>query len=743
MVNNKKSTMGTLGRLGVAVVALLALFPSFGALAATGDITLTGVPATVAPSGTFTAELRLNTGTQLMAFYDLQVQFNSAVLKLTAIRGGDATGFTSNPKVDGLTPLPFGNSGVVNFGKLDTELNGPAGNLLVARLDFEAVGTASQQSTIMLTKRSMEDINSQNIPMNAFSAITVSISGGSPTLAVTPASQSVPKTAGSTSFSIATTVAWTASSNQTCATVSNGSGTGNATLNVNCTANTGAQRTATITVTGAGTTPGSVQVTVVQAAGTTPTLAVTPASRSVSKTAGSTSFSIATTVAWTASSNQTWATVTNGSGTGNATLNVNCTANTGAQRTATITVTGAGTTPGSVQVTVVQAADELINDFCQNALEIEPEILHNGNNTGAETDVTIQGLNDGADVWHKFTPDLAGQYTISLCGSQFDTTLGVFSGSCGTLTELSHDDNYCVRASSLSLYLEQGSTYLIRVAGYGSATGDYSLLITYDVVLVPDLIGLSETEARDYLEESGLFVGSVTTQCVGTIAAGNVISQNPLSGSVVALGSSVDLLVSSGPCPIMYPLMIMTPLNGQIVVTPSQGPDGYLAGTQVTVQAVPNDGYVFRSWTQGLFGYPGNPASFVMNGGITIGAVFAQQTEGEPEPEITAAARALHDYFQTADRNNDGRLSYMEASQQVPGFSIAQFNFLDVDRVGYLTESGLADLLGLSTGEEPLCGCLGCEKSDMSLNGMKKHLGDLFLAGLAMSCLLMFSRRKG
>lgn len=83
------------------------------------------------------------------------------------------------------------------------------------------------------------------------------------TLTVTPSSQSVASTAGSTSFGVTSNVSWTASDNQTWLTLSPSSGTNNGNITASFSANTSsASRTATITVTGGGLTR---TVTVAQA----------------------------------------------------------------------------------------------------------------------------------------------------------------------------------------------------------------------------------------------------------------------------------------------------------------------------------------------------------------------------------------------------------------------------------------------------------------------------------------------
>ena len=175
--------------------------------------------------------------------------------------------------------------------------------------------------------------------------------GGSPTLSVTPSNQNVASPAGSTQFTVTSNSSWNVVSNQTWCTVTP-SGTGNGTLTANFTENTtGSQRVANITVTVSGIPP--VVVTVTQSA-STPTLSVTPSNQNVASPAGSTQFTVTTSAAWTAVSNQTWCTVTP-SGTGNGTITANYTENTAtSQRIASITVTASGIPP--VVVTVTQSS---------------------------------------------------------------------------------------------------------------------------------------------------------------------------------------------------------------------------------------------------------------------------------------------------------------------------------------------------------------------------------------------------
>ena len=72
-------------------------------------------------------------------------------------------------------------------------------------------------------------------------------------------------------------------------------------------------------------------------------------------------------------------------------------------------------------------------------------------------------------------------------------------------------------------------------------------------VVVPSLIGKTQTEAENLLKEAGLSVGAVSNQFDKTVAAGTVIDQNPNGGARADRGSSVDLVVSGGKVLVRVP----------------------------------------------------------------------------------------------------------------------------------------------------------------------------------------------
>src|ERR1700675_1351359 len=73
------------------------------------------------------------------------------------------------------------------------------------------------------------------------------------------------------------------------------------------------------------------------------------------------------------------------------------------------------------------------------------------------------------------------------------------------------------------------------------------------MVIVPNVEGLTQDAATTAITAAKLMVGTVTQQSSNTVATGNVISQDPASGNSVAQGSQVNLVISSGPQMVIVP----------------------------------------------------------------------------------------------------------------------------------------------------------------------------------------------
>jgi hypothetical protein len=182
--------------------------------------------------------------------------------------------------------------------------------------------------------------------------ITVTQAGVTSALSVSPSTLNVNAVAGSANtFAVTSNVSWTATSDQTWLTVSPASGTTGGTVTVTATGNTNiSTRSATVTIAGTGIPS---QIVTVTQAGVASVLSVSPSTLNVNAAAGSSNtFTVTSNVSWTATSDQTWLTVSPVSGSNNASITLIAGANPNTSiRTATITISSTGVASKTITVT--------------------------------------------------------------------------------------------------------------------------------------------------------------------------------------------------------------------------------------------------------------------------------------------------------------------------------------------------------------------------------------------------------
>jgi len=84
---------------------------------------------------------------------------------------------------------------------------------------------------------------------------------------------------------------------------------------------------------------------------------------------------------------------------------------------------------------------------------------------------------------------------------------------------------------------------------------------------VPNVVGMTESEANVAITDANLVLGTVTYQYSDTVPAGLVISQSPAGGTEVPQGSTVDLVVSLGPSSIVPDVVGMAEPNAAAAIT--------------------------------------------------------------------------------------------------------------------------------------------------------------------------------
>ena len=136
------------------------------------------------------------------------------------------------------------------------------------------------------------------------------------------------------------------------------------------------------------------------------------------------------------------------------------------------------------------------NDLCEDAISIECGDIVTGNTSAAtmnDNPGTCITTMSAPSVWYTFV-GTGDDVTLSLCGSDYDTKLFLFSGDCNNLVCVSgNDDNFAqCPTNGLNSYIYastvEGETYYVIVSGYSSQTGLYNL--TYNCITCPLISGL-------------------------------------------------------------------------------------------------------------------------------------------------------------------------------------------------------------------------------------------------------------
>jgi len=171
----------------------------------------------------------------------------------------------------------------------------------------------------------------------------------------------------------------------------------------------------------------------------------------------------------------------------------------------------------------------------------------------ADTDITVYFSGDGSKIltydgftggkyrWSKYTENdiidvSVNPYTnwIAIGYNEASPPKGLFSGAIQEIwSENPIDNDWSPPAYPDSIE--------------GTATITWGTHPTTSTV--PNIVGMTQEEGENAIEEAILVSGEITEEYNETVAIGIIISQNPVAGTEVALGSSVNFVVSLGPEP--------------------------------------------------------------------------------------------------------------------------------------------------------------------------------------------------
>src|SRR4051812_7432711 len=146
-------------------------------------------------------------------------------------------------------------------------------------------------------------------------------------------------------------------------------------------------------------------------------------------------------------------------------------------------------------------------------------------------------------------------------------------------------------------------------------------------VPVPDVVGQAQIAAAAAITNAGLVVGTTTTAPSATMPAGSVITESPTAGTLVAIGSAVSVIVSSGPSLVAVPSVVgMT----QAAATASITGASLTLGTITMTPSVSTPAGLVISQS------PGSATQIALGTAVSL-VVSSGQPEGAPQMELNVS----------------------------------------------------------------------------------------------------------
>lgn len=318
-------------------------------------------------------------------------------------------------------------------------------------------------------------------------------------------------------------------------------------------------------------------------------------------------------------------------------------------------------------------------------------------------------------------------------------------------------------------------------------------------VTVPNVVGLSRTQAENSLGTAQLTVGTVSDAYSASLPVNSVLSQYPAPGTQAVTGSAVNLVVNRGTAPVAVP-----PLAGMTREQASTALQtaGLVLGavTEEFSSTVATGRALSQSPQAGVTVAPGTAVNVVLSKGSAVSTV----------PDVRGISRNAAEYALLNAGLLVGTVTLANSTTVAPGNVVSQNpasgtlvapgtkvglvvsrsatadeGVVSVPALAGLTqeqaESALADAglaggaiteapsetvdAGLVLDQSPAegtimvpgatvdfvlssgpddsgCGCLQCNSAKSGLAGAKSLFGDFFLAGLSLVTLLVMARKK-
>jgi len=84
----------------------------------------------------------------------------------------------------------------------------------------------------------------------------------------------------------------------------------------------------------------------------------------------------------------------------------------------------------------------------------------------------------GKSVWYRFTAPASGPLSVNTYGSNYDTLLAAYAGSCPALTQVACNDDSVGATSRVAFQAVAGTTYYFQVTAYRNDGGMLVVQVT-------------------------------------------------------------------------------------------------------------------------------------------------------------------------------------------------------------------------------------------------------------------------
>jgi alpha-tubulin suppressor-like RCC1 family protein len=281
-------------------------------------------------------------------------------------------------------------------------------------------------------------------------------------------------------------------------------------------------------------------------------------------------------------------------------------------------VTNAYGSASSTNVSLKVIDSTVANDLCSGAIAIT-----NASYTNVQSTVTATSFGDpvpdcvdgfGHGVWYQFTSPVAGLLIVDTFGSDFDTGLALYTGSCDSLTEAACNDDTGGVTSQVILPTTPGTTYYILAGGYSSDAGNLMLHLNH---LTPPAFVVQPTNQSVVVSSNASFTatlaGTVPMSFQWYFNNAPLVDDGRISGSTNSTlniatiltndAGSYQLVASNLIGVATSSVAILTPIILPPVITQQPANQSVLIGSNVT-------------FTAGIVGTPPYSFQWSLNGSL-------------------------------------------------------------------------------------------------------------------------------